>query len=186
MEESLLISYLNDFTFCPVSIYFHKLYGNLDKMVYQEKQQLCGTNAHRSIDQGSYSSRKSILQSTPVYCKKFNLQGKIDIFDIEKNMLIERKNKIQKIYDGYIFQMYGQYYCLVEMGYSVKKLRLHSMRDNKNYDIKLPNENIEKDTKFRTLIKEINEFDISKFKPQNISKCENCIYEPLCDRSLLC
>ena len=28
MDDIILISNLNDFIFCPVSIYFHKLYGN--------------------------------------------------------------------------------------------------------------------------------------------------------------
>lgn len=49
MEETIIISYLNDFIFCPVSIYFHKLYGNRDKMLYQSEYQLNGTDAHKKI-----------------------------------------------------------------------------------------------------------------------------------------
>ena len=33
MEDLILISNLNDFIFCPVSIYFHKLYGNQDILI---------------------------------------------------------------------------------------------------------------------------------------------------------
>ena len=62
MEETILISYLNDFIFCPVSIYFHKLYGQLDKNIYQSTFQVNGTDAHKSIDEKTYSSRKNILQ----------------------------------------------------------------------------------------------------------------------------
>lgn len=131
-------------------------------------------------------TKKTILQGINVYCSEFNLIGKIDIFDIEKGLLTERKNKIIKIYDGYIYQLYAQYYALKEMGYDVKRIRFHSIKDNKNYDIKLPYENIDTDNKFRNLIKEIHNFDIRKFQAQNIEKCKNCIYEPSCDRSLLC
>ena len=45
MEETILISYLNDFIFCPVSIYFHKLYGAMDKTLYQSSFQIDGTKA---------------------------------------------------------------------------------------------------------------------------------------------
>ena len=186
MEETILISYLNDFIFCPVSIYFHKLYGTMEKSLYQSTSQTEGTNAHKAIDNRSYSARKSILQGMNVFSSEFNIAGKIDTFDTETCVLTERKNKIVRIYDGYIFQLYAQYYALMEMGYKVKKLRFHSIKDNRNYDIKLPEDNPEMDKAFRGLIKEIREFDMKEYKAVNIEKCKNCIYEPSCDRSLLC
>lgn len=186
MEETILISYLNDFIFCPISIYFHKLYGTIEESTYQTTKQTEGKNAHKAIDTGSYSDRKNILQGINVYCSEFNIIGKIDIFDIEKGVLTERKNKIIKIYDGYIFQIYAQYYALREMGYDVKKIRFHSIRDNKNYNIELPENDIETDNKFRQLINNIRNFEIRKFKAQSQEKCRNCIYESICDRSLLC
>ena len=186
MEETILISYLNDFIFCPISIYFHKLYGAMEKSTYQALPQTRGQNAHKTIDNKNYSDKKNILQGIDVYSSEFNIIGKIDTFDVEKGLLTERKFKIIKIYDGYVYQLYAQYYALTEMGYNVKKMRFHSIKDNKNYDIKLPYENIDTDNKFRTLIKEIHNFDIHKFQAQNIEKCKNCIYEPSCDRSLLC
>ncbi len=186
MEETILISYLNDFIFCPVSIYFHKLYGTVEKSVYQTTKQSSGTNAHKTIDQKLYSDKKTILQGIDVFCSEFNIVGKIDTFDTETGILTERKNKIAKIYDGYVFQLYAQYYALIEMGYEVKRIRFHSIKDNKNYEIKLPKEDKEMDNKFRKLIKDIHDFDIHTFKAQNIEKCKNCIYEPSCDRSLLC
>ena len=100
--------------------------------------------------------------------------------------MTERKNKIVELYDGYIFQLYAQYYGLTEMGYIVKKMRFHSITDNKNYNIKLPNENLEMDKKFRKLLIEIREFDMKNFVQTNTKKCEKCIYEPSCDRSMLC
>ncbi len=183
-ENNILISQLNDFVFCPVSIYFHALYGNLNKTLYQHAAQIDGTHAHQSIDTGRYSSRKNVLQGIDVYSEEFNLRGKIDVFDMDSGILTERKNKIVKIYDGYIFQLYAQYYALVEMGYSVKKIRLHSMRDNKNYNIKLPSEDVEMDKKFKNIIKAMREFNMESFRQTNAEKCKNCIYEPVCDRSL--
>ena len=186
MEELILISFLYDFTFCPVSIYFHNLYLPLKKDLYQSVSQINGTNAHKAIDTKSYSTRKNVLQGMSVYCGELGVQGKIDVFDKDSGVLTERKNKISKVYDGYIFQLYAQYYALVEMGYKVKKIRLHSMTDNRNYDVKLPGEDAEMDYKFKDLIRQIHEFDMESFEQTNSEKCKNCIYEPSCDRSIAC
>ena len=71
MDDAILITELNDFIFCPVSIYFHKLYGNTDKMLYQSSKQIDGTAAHKNVDMGVYSSRKNIFMGTDVYCEKY-------------------------------------------------------------------------------------------------------------------
>lgn len=161
MEETILISYLNDFIFCPVSIYFHKLYGQLDKNIYQSTFQVNGTDAHKSIDEKTYSSRKNILQGIDIFSSIYNIQGKIDLFDIATGKLIERKNKVSRIYDGYIFQLYAQFYGLVEMGYTVKQLIIHSMMDNKNYSIKLPEEDLEMKERFEKLVEKSKKFGFS-------------------------
>ena len=186
MEETIIISYLNDFIFCPISIYFHKLYGNLDRNLYQTEYQINGTNAHKAVDNKTYSTSKNILQGIDIYSHKYGIEGKIDIFNINKGELVERKNKIKQIYDGYVFQIYAQYYGLTEMGYKVKKLNLYSMSDNKKYNIKLPTEDLEMKIKFEKLIQNIHEFDIENFQQKNGEKCKTCIYEPACDRSLIC
>ena len=80
--------------------------------------------------------------------------------------------------------MYAQYYSLIEMGYHVKRLRIHSMDDNKNYYIPLPESDPEMLFKFKNVIKSIQEFDVDSFSQDNAKKCEHCIYEPACDRSL--
>ncbi len=186
MEEIILISYLNDFIFCPASIYFHKLYGSLERILYQKNYQINGTAAHKSIDTKSYSTRLDILQGIDVYTEKYGILGKIDVFDIKKGILMERKNKITEIYDGYVFQVYAQYYGLKEMGYSVKRICLHSLKDNKTYEIELPEQNIKMKYKFIKLIKDIHTFSFEEFRQTNKKKCEKCIYEPSCDRSLIC
>lgn len=100
MEETIIISYLNDLIFCPISIYFHKLYGNLDRNLYQTEYQINGTNAHKAVDNKTYSTSKNILQGIDIYSQKYGIEGKIDIFNINKGELVERKNKIKQIYDG--------------------------------------------------------------------------------------
>lgn len=186
MEEQILISYLNDFIFCPVSIYFHKLYGNMDTILYQVESQINGKNAHYSIDNNKYSTKRNVLQGIDVFCEKYNIIGKIDIFDIESKTLIERKNTVKVIYDGYIFQLYAQYYSLQEMGYDVDFLRIHSITDNKTYNIKLPDEDLIMKQKFEKLLKDIKDFNFTNFIQENPLKCKSCIYEPACDRSKKC
>ena len=100
--------------------------------------------------------------------------------------MTERKNKIIKIYDGYVFQIYAQYFGLSEMGYEVESMRFHSLSDNKNYNVELPQNDKEMFEKFERLIKDIRTFDMEKFVQTNQAKCQNCIYEPSCDRSLVC
>ena len=104
MEDIILISYLNDFIFCPVSIYFHKLYGGLNKEIYQNTTQIEGTNAHKKVDTSKYSTKATILQGIEVYTEKFGILGKIDMFDIETGILTERKKKVKTVYDGYNYK----------------------------------------------------------------------------------
>ena len=66
-----------------------------------------------------------MLQGVSVYCEKYNLVGKIDVFDEKTGILTERKKKIKTVYDGYIYQIYAQYFSLIEMGYKVNELRLY-------------------------------------------------------------
>ena len=116
----------------------------------------------------------------PVFCEKYGIAGKIDIFDTEKGELVERKNQIKKIYDGYRYQVYAQYFCLVEMGYAVNKIYLHSLVDNKRYSIALPGEKERQE--FGDLIAQIGNFNLeTKNFTQNKAKCQQCIYSELCD-----
>lgn len=110
--------------------------------------------------------------------------GKIDTYDIKTAKLIERKKRIVKVYDGYIYQLYGQYFALREMGYQVKNIALYSLDDNKSHPVSLPEEDEDHFVGFRRVINEIRTFTLSGFTQTNIEKCRHCIYEPLCDSSL--
>lgn len=183
MTDAILITYLNDFIFCPISIYFHNLYGDTERMLYQSEYQLNGTKAHESVDERRNTSSNTI-SSLEVYSEKYNLIGKIDIYNYEKKCLSERKKKIKTVYDGYIFQLYAQLICMREMGYEISCIELYSMDDNKKYHIPLPEENPELFSKFEKVISDIQNFQMDEFVQDNPLKCENCIYESACDRSL--
>jgi CRISPR-associated protein Cas4 len=185
MEGYILISYLNDFIFCPISIYYHQLYGGLSTRIYQDLPQIEGKFAHEAIDEKKYSSKKNTFQGMEIFSQKYNLCGKIDIFDADIGLLTERKKHISKIYDGYIFQLYAQYFCLTEMGYVVKNMRFYSKDDNRIFPVELPEENKVMYDKFTKIIEDINSFNISSYSPSNNRKCQRCIYESLCDRSLI-
>lgn len=101
MEEPILISTINDFIFCPISIYFHNLYGDLKREIFQSDKQLNGTYAHKTIDTGSYSSRKDILQGLDIYSEQYNLIGKIDVFDVRSGILTERKRQVKTLLNFY-------------------------------------------------------------------------------------
>jgi CRISPR-associated protein Cas4 len=150
--------------------------------MYHGREQTQGLAVHESIDQGTYSTRKDVLMGMEVYCEKYGLSGKIDVFDISSKKLIERKYKILNIYDGYVFQVYAQYFALVELGYEVKKIVIHDRSHNKNYAIPLPEEDLEMLTKFEKVIEDIKNFSLSDTNfTQNPEKCKKCIYSHLCD-----
>lgn len=185
MDDVILLSQLNDFIFCPVSIYFHNLYGNMEKTLYQGHSQQAGTAAHKTIDEKRYCTAQNIITSLDVYCERYRLAGKIDMFDTKTGCLTERKKKIKAVYDGYVFQLYGQCFSLREMGYEVKELCLYSMDDNKKYPVLLPEETPSMLQMFEHLIEEMRNFTVEGYIQTNAKKCQNCIYEPACDRAVM-
>lgn len=179
METYIQISKINDFIFCPKSIYFHGIYENFNEKIYHQSPQVKGKIKHEGVDNQKYSTAKKYLQGLEVYSEKYNLAGKIDIYDQENKSLVERKNKIETIYDGYKYQLYAQYLCLKEMGYKVEKLYFYSMSDNKKYEVDLPDK--EEMTKFEDTLRRIREFNMltNNFSP-NPAKCSQCVYKELC------
>jgi len=179
MESYIQISKINDFIFCPKSIYLHGIYDSFNEKTYHGSEQNVGKLNHKNIDDKSYSTAKKFLQGIEIYSEKYNICGKIDIYDSETKSLIERKTRIQKIYDGYKYQLYAQYFCMTEMGFEIKKLFLHSLKDNKRYEIFPPDK--EETEKFEQIINKINKFNLFKDEfSVNRAKCEKCVYNNLC------
>lgn len=176
MHDALQISKLNDFIFSPKSIFYHGIYESFTELVYHDTPQTIGKFVHEPIDQSKYSSAKRYIQGMSIYSSKYNLVGKIDVYDQETKTLIERKNLVKKIYKGYILQLYAQMFCMQEAGYEIKNLKIHSLKDNKRYTIALP---VKKDKiSFAKLLNKIRRLEISSFKEEiNKNKLDNCIYK---------
>lgn len=180
MDQYIKISTLNDFIFCPKSIYFHNLYDRYDNQVYHQKSQIEWKINHSSIDNKKYSTSKNILQWIFVYSEKYKLCWKIDLYHIEKKSLLERKTYIEKVYQWYIWQIYWQYFWMKEMWYKVEKLKIYSMKDNKVHEIPLPTKlEIEKFERFLDLYRLFD--PNNQYFKQNPNKCKKCIYSELCD-----
>lgn len=179
MEQFIQISKINDFIFCPKSIYFHGIYEDFCDDTYKATPQKVGSMAHESIESGKYTTSKNCIQAMPIYSEKYSLVGKIDTYLIKEQKLVERKFKVNKIYDGYRHQLYAQKFCLEEMGYRVKSMYIHSLSDNKRYEIELPSE--EEVKKFEKIIEAINNFFLQNdsYKMKS-TKCNSCIYRELC------
>lgn len=180
METYLMITQINDFKFCPRSIYFHDVYRNsVCEDAYQATPQKVGRAAHHTIDEGIYTTRKDILTGTTVYSSQYGLMGRIDIFSILTGLLVERKYSITAVWPGFRYQLYAESFALEEMGYTVKALRLHSSKDNKNYDVPMPGDAEKKE--FEELLYHIRHFSLSDPFSINPKKCRSCIYKNLCD-----
>lgn len=178
MEEYIQISKLNDFIFCPYSVYLHSVYESFNQKTYHRTAQTVGKIAHEPVDKKIYTTSAHVLQGMEVYSEAYGLVGKIDTFDCKKGELVERKYKIRKIFDGYRCQLYAQMFCLKEMGYEVKSLAMQSLSDNKRYKIPLPD--AAEIDKFADLVGKMKNYQPSMPKRRNKKKCAQCVYQPLC------
>lgn len=181
MEETIKITNINDFIFCPLSIYFHNAYEEVEEKLYCDAPQLQGKSAHKTIDENLIKN-KNYITSLDVYSEEFGVSGKIDIYDLDEKKLIERKKRVKVIYDGYIFQLYAQYYSMKEAGYEINSLYIYSKDDNRYYEIPLPADDDIMDKKFRETIENMKNFELDNFVQFNTLKCQNCIYSDACDR----
>jgi CRISPR-associated protein Cas4 len=181
MIELIPISYLNDFVFCPYSIYLHQIFDDGEEETYSASPQQKGRSAHETIDNRIYKSE--YLQAAYVLSDELGIYGKIDRYHISTKTLIERKRTVHKLYRGFYYQVWAQYYALVEMGYIVEKIIVDSLTDNKKINIKIP----DNDNKSE-LIHHIDK--IRLYNPLsdpiivNPEKCSHCIYSSLCDKTI--
>ena len=104
MDDLLTISKLNDFIFCPASIYFHGLYEGVDFMSFTSKAQMYGLKQHERIDDENYKYAKA-LSAINVCSLEYGLVGKIDKYFTEECRLVESKAKIKP----YMMGMFSNY-----------------------------------------------------------------------------
>ena len=98
MESYIQISKLNDFLFCPKTLYLHSIYESFGQKTYHQTPQIAGKIKHENIDQSRYSTAKKYLQGLEVASEEYGILGKIDLYDQESKTLIERKNKVSNKY----------------------------------------------------------------------------------------
>lgn len=90
-NDFIAISTLNDFIFCPYSIYLHNVFEGTDDDVFYALPQIKGKEAHSSVDSKSNSLGRRVIESLSVQSLKFGLFGKIDLFFLKQaNWLKER------------------------------------------------------------------------------------------------
>lgn len=94
MENYIHISTLNDFVFCPYSIYLQGVYMETDEGQYKAAPQARGKVAHQTTDNKTASNRADDILSLPVYSEEYGLMGKIDVYKRKEKQLIERKYEV--------------------------------------------------------------------------------------------
>lgn len=179
-DEYIPISTLNDFIFCPYSIYLHNVYMESDEDIYHATPQVAGKNAHTSVDQKSTSAKRTIIESLSVFSERYKIFGKIDVFNAETKTLIERKNNLKQIFQGQIYQLWAQYLCMIEMGYSIHSICFYEISTKKTISIKTPDTNDLNN--FEEFLNKYRNFNPRMFSQNNTNKCAHCIYCALCDK----
>lgn len=77
IDDYIAISTLNDFIFCPYSIYLHNVYMDMDEGLYHATPQTRGKIAHQSIDWKCLNMLKNtivVLCKVKIYCIILNLK----------------------------------------------------------------------------------------------------------------
>ena len=182
MNDYIPIAQLNDFFFCPYSIYLHNIYSDCDDMTYKASPQLNGRMSHSKIDNKLTHHNDDLIYSLNVSSDYYRIYGKIDTYRISTCTLIERKYRLTQIYQGQIYQLWAQYLCMIEMGYEIKRIGFYEISTNKCSFLPLPTAN------------DINEFShflnmFRNYNPSNtqisinMNKCQHCIYCNLCDKT---
>lgn len=181
MYDYIQISKIRAFLFCPHSIYFQSVYENFDNSFYEHAPQVAGHIAHKTVDEKKAGSA-SLLKSTEVFSERHGIVGKIDLFDTATGELTERKRTIKEVRDGYRFQLWAQKCCLEEMGYTVNTMTLHSLTDNKKYDVRMNDEDI---ARFNATLVHMRSFHpLRTKKAARAAQCAQCIYRELCKKTI--
>jgi CRISPR-associated protein Cas4 len=151
-----------------------------DEELVHAAPQTRGKVAHETIDNKRYSDRKSEISGLSVFCNEFGIAGRIDIYKYDEKLLIERKYQLNAIYQGQIYQLWGEYFCMIEMGYEVEKLAFYAITANKTFPVALPNDADKKE--FGDFILKFKQFNPEQSIDINTNKCTHCIYCALCDK----
>jgi len=71
MDDYIAIATLNDYIFCPYSIYLHNVYIDTDEGMYKATPQIKGTLVHEGVDHKTSSTKKTDIFSIHVKTEIF-------------------------------------------------------------------------------------------------------------------
>lgn len=151
-----------------------------DEETYHAVPQTRGKIAHEATD-NKKSTRKTDVMALPVFCNEIGIMGKIDLYKSEEKYLIERKYKLAKIYQGQLYQLWGEYFCMKEMGYEIDKLSFYEISTNRMIPMEIPGE--EQKEELKNFVRAFKSFNPAESIEINENKCAHCIYNPLCDKT---
>lgn len=153
-------------------------------MIYHAPPQTQGRIAHQTVDHKTASNRSNDILSLPVYSEKYGIMGKIDVYKKDEKRLIERKYKIQQIFQGQIYQLWAQMICLREMGYPVESIVFYETSTNKTIPLSMPTDSDL--LGFYDFLHKFRSFNpLSTPFAVNPNKCRHCIYCNLCDKTTI-
>lgn len=152
-----------------------------DEDLYHATPQIKGKAAHETVDNKTASTRKDVLTSLPVYSETLGIMGKIDMYKGNEKLLIERKLHLKQIFKGQIYQLWAQYFCMIEMGYEVEHLAFYEISTNKTTPVDLPGE--EGKIELMSFIENFRNYNPTDMIVINPNKCTHCIYCNLCDKT---
>ena len=104
MENPIIISNLNDFIFCPASIYFHNIYGQQDRRLYQSEKQLNGTKVPETVDEAK--NNRNVLHAMDVYCGVLHT-----MFYMRKSLVCDVMEPFRAIVDEQVKKSLFNFYC---------------------------------------------------------------------------
>ena len=177
MEQYIRITNINDFLFCPRSLYLHSIYENFNTSLYHQEPQVLGTQIHAAVDDRRYSTSKHILQGLSVYSAEYGIMGKIDIYDARKMALTERKTQVKVMHEGYKLQLHAQYVCLKEMGHEVLFMYVYSAKDNKRHAVLPPTQ--KELARLKSILNQMRHVTPDTLRSHSCKRCESHIYEAL-------
>jgi CRISPR-associated exonuclease Cas4 len=152
-----------------------------DENLYHATPQIRGRNAHESVDNKTASVKNGDMLSLPVFSDELGIMGKIDVYRYAKKLLVERKYQLKQIFSGQIYQLWAQYFCMIEMGYEVSQLAFYEISTNKMIPAAMPQEAGKQE--LISLIHNFKNYNPTDSITVNPNKCAHCIYCNLCDKT---
>jgi CRISPR-associated protein Cas4 len=181
MENYITISQLSEFSFCPYSIYLRNIYRDVGEEVYYSAPLVRGRIAHESVDQKTAVCDEDTLLALPVYSERYGLMGKIDVYEGKNKRLVEHKYRLRGIYQGQVYQLWAQLFCMREMGYLVEHLAFYEISTGKMIPQALPT--AEDERQFEAFLHRFRTYNPERAITINPNKCQHCIYCNLCDKT---